>query len=64
MYIYANIILLEITIINLILLGVFLNYIMKFIKFLFGLKAKQDTKYLNKALLRFIEQENQRFYRT
>jgi hypothetical protein len=63
-YIYINILLLEITIVNLILLGVFFTYTKSFIKFLLKLKEKLDTKHLNKKLHIFIEDENVQFYRT
>ena len=60
---YACFVLLQLALLNIILFGVMLIYLKKFFFFLHGLEHKANLKFKHRALHRFIENENTRYYR-
>eukprot|EP00347_Sterkiella_histriomuscorum_P010814 403374823 len=59
---YVCFIVLQLALLNLILLGMMLITINKFHNFLSGLEHKADVRFKNKALQKFIEDENSKYY--
>eukprot|EP00347_Sterkiella_histriomuscorum_P021266 403334613 len=61
---YVALLVLQLALFNLIFLGIEIIYFKKLYYFMHGLEIKQDYNYRNSPFRRFIEAENQRFYRT
>jgi hypothetical protein len=60
---YVSLLVLQLTLFNIIFLGIEVIYFKKLYNLLHGFEYKQDYNYRNGKFKRFIEAENLRFYR-
>lgn len=62
-YVYTALILMQLALFNLIIVGVAVVYMTRWITFLYALEHRQDYNYRTRPFKRFIESENERYFR-